>query len=72
VKTTLSKLKKDKEKELRENLKLKQKTGIVNSGPLKEDYAQRNSEIYTIERKIDSMREYHSALNKIVERANQI
>lgn len=72
VKSELSRLKKRREDLWRTNLKLKQKTGIVNSGPLKEDYALRNVEITNIEKRIDAMREYHQALNKIVSRANQI
>jgi len=67
-----SKLKKNREKLLKINLKLKQDTGIVSKSELKDDYQRRDGQIVEIQEKIKYLQAKHMNLSAIIEQANDI
>jgi hypothetical protein len=71
-KNALSTLKKTKEDLLKRNQKLKQQTGIVSKESLKDDYDAREREKKTLEERINGMKEYHTYLTRVNQRANQV
>ena len=71
-KNTLSKQKKEREEKLKENLRLKQQTGIVENKSLKADYNNREKEVEYMEAHMITLKRYHQRLTQYIERAQQI
>jgi hypothetical protein len=51
---------------------MRQKTGIVNNKSLKTDFDKRDIDIKSLEERINALKDYHSQLTQMIERANQI
>jgi cell fate (sporulation/competence/biofilm development) regulator YlbF (YheA/YmcA/DUF963 family) len=67
-----SRLKKNREKLLKINLKLKQDTGIVSKTELKDDYTKRDADIINLQDKIKTLKAQHQNLSAIIEQATEI
>lgn len=66
-KSEQSRLKKQKERLQKTNMKLKQQTGIVNKKELQEDFNLRDKKISALEQEIDMLKNKHLMLEQIIQ-----